>query len=51
MTYMLKICSICGGLFQGYGNNAKPINGGRCCDSCNKKVLAARGFVYVEGGK
>ena len=39
---ILKICSICGGLYQGYGNNANPITVGRCCDNCNKQVLAVR---------
>jgi hypothetical protein len=29
------ICSICGLEYLGCGNNAEPINDGRCCDSCN----------------
>lgn len=42
-------CSICnyemrpwpGG--KGYGNNAEPINSGRCCDMCNwTKVIPER---------
>lgn len=40
---MLKIdehiCSICGKKYDGYGNNAQPINDGRCCDECNRKVV------------
>ena len=24
------------------GNNAQPINDGRCCDSCNQRVIIAR---------
>jgi hypothetical protein len=31
----MKICSICDGEYAEYGNNAQPINGGRCCDACN----------------
>jgi hypothetical protein len=36
-------CSICfAPLVENYsvtGNNAQPINGGRCCDGCNKDVV------------
>jgi hypothetical protein len=39
-------CVICGGLFEGYGNNPWPIadeNDGRCCDKCNEtKVIPER---------
>lgn len=38
----MKICSICQGEYEGYGNNAEPINHGICCDSCNRFVTAAR---------
>lgn len=34
-----KICSICGKKYEGYGNNAQPINDGRCCDYCNSTVV------------
>ena len=34
-----KICSICFRDYEGYGNNAEPINSGRCCDSCNGMVV------------
>ena len=38
-----KTCSICGVKYIGYGNNAWPINNGRCCDDCNNtKVIPAR---------
>lgn len=37
-----KICSICKGKYIGWGNNAYPINNGRCCDSCNNQVLFER---------
>jgi len=35
----VKICSICQRLFKGWGNNAQPVNNGRCCDECNAKVV------------
>ena len=35
-------CSICQQTYEGYGNNARPINDGRCCDECNKLVIMAR---------
>lgn len=34
-----NICSICGDEFEGYGNNAQPVNNGTCCDNCNKRVV------------
>ena len=35
-------CSICRAPSKGFGNNAWPINEGRCCDSCNGMVIVAR---------
>jgi len=35
-------CSICGNVYTGYGNNAEPINDGRCCDTCNGLVIEQR---------
>lgn len=32
-------CSICGGHFTGHGNNAQPINDGRCCSDCDATVV------------
>lgn len=38
-------CSICGKLIEPnafgwiYGNNAQPVNNGRCCDFCNYNVV------------
>ena len=38
-----KTCSVCGNQYEGWGNNAEPINSGRCCDSCNwNQVIPAR---------
>jgi hypothetical protein len=47
-------CSICNGQSFGTGNNAEPINHGRCCDTCNELVIlirmerAARGLPMRE---
>ena len=36
-------CSICEKTINGkYGNNAQPINDGRCCDECNNLVIIER---------
>jgi len=32
-------CSICGKEFEGWGNNAWPVNDGTCCDECNANVV------------
>jgi hypothetical protein len=34
-----QICSICQKAYTGYGNNADPVNSGRCCDDCNALVV------------
>lgn len=34
-----EICSICGKRFYNYGNNARPLNTGRCCDICNISLV------------
>jgi len=36
------ICSICGKQCFGYGNNPEPLATGKCCDECNKTVIAQR---------
>ena len=36
-------CSICENTIKDkYGNNAQPINNGRCCNDCNVLVIIAR---------
>ena len=37
-------CSICGKEIEGRGNNAWPINDGRCCDNCNFAVVIPRRY-------
>ena len=37
------ICSICGNMFSGYGNNPAPFQGEECCGRCNiLAVIPAR---------
>jgi hypothetical protein len=44
-----KTCSICGKRYFGPGNNAQPVNDGRCCDDCNEtRVLPARAALDPE---
>ena len=38
----MEKCSICGKQYEGYGNNAQPVNNGRCCDECNRTVIIPR---------
>lgn len=43
------ICSICKQPYDNFGNNAQPINDGRCCDICNDLyVIPVRiGQIYL----
>ncbi len=38
----MPTCSICGKKYEGYGNNAQPVNNGRCCDNCNATIVVPR---------
>ena len=56
----IETCSICKGdiehkeddngkVYWTSGNNAEPVNDGRCCDICNAKVvLPARLFIIEK---
>lgn len=46
-----KVCSICGKEFDGFGNNAKPVNDGVCCDKCNAEVVIPRRMEECMAGK
>lgn len=35
-------CCLCGMDIEGYGNNAEPLEKGRCCDLCNVIVIDER---------
>lgn len=42
-------CSICRKKYEGYGNNAQPVNNGRCCDRCNTlTVVPKRMEIYMN---
>ncbi len=46
---MEKKCCICKSIFEGYGNNALPIQNGTCCDKCNEIfVFPARLYSNPE---
>lgn len=43
-----KRCSICKNKYAGFGNNARPVNNGRCCEDCNEaRVIPARVRAWV----
>lgn len=42
------ICSICGKEFNGFGNNAEPVNDGICCDKCNQDVVIPRRLADIN---
>ncbi len=42
------ICSICGKEFEGFGNNAEPVNDGICCDKCNTEVVIPRRLADLD---
>jgi hypothetical protein len=46
----VKICSVCGQNYSGYGHNAWPINPGRSCDQCNGLVVSHR-IASVSRGR
>ena len=35
-------CVMCGAVIVGHGHNAAPMAQGKCCDTCNLRVMAAR---------
>jgi hypothetical protein len=49
MENMENTCSICNEKYEGFGNNARPINDGECCDACNQEVIYQRLQMIVEG--
>lgn len=38
----IEKCCICKKTIIGYGNNARPLKDGMCCDECNMKVIKER---------
>lgn len=47
MARSIKHCSICYKEYSGWGNNALPINMGRCCDYCNGNVVIPARFDFL----
>jgi hypothetical protein len=45
----LHTCSICGEEYTGFGNNAQPVNPGRCCDGCNWTVVMPARVTWAFG--
>jgi len=45
-------CDLCHKHYEGFGNNAKPLSNGRCCDKCNEKVIVERlknlGYKFAD---
>jgi hypothetical protein len=51
MARSKKYCSICYKEYSGWGNNALPVNSGRCCDYCNLNVVVfARWDILIRDG-
>ena len=45
---MEKKCCICGETFNGYGNNAEPVEKGTCCDCCNMFYVVPARLIQQE---
>ena len=46
---LVQACSICNGAIVGFGNDAQPINDGRCCDRCHAEhVIPERARRILE---
>tara|TARA_Y100001938_G_scaffold141772_1_gene212065 strand:+ start:753 stop:1115 length:363 start_codon:yes stop_codon:yes gene_type:complete len=39
LVYSVKECVFCSKEIKDWGNNSQPIQKGRCCDDCNKKLV------------
>lgn len=44
-------CSICGKEYTHWGNNAQPINDGRCCDECNATRVVPERISRIAHGQ
>lgn len=42
-----KVCSICQVVFTGWGNNAQPVNDGRCCNNCNSGIVIPARLMLI----
>lgn len=41
-------CVICDKEIIGYGNNARPINDGQCCDECNINIVIPERTILLK---
>ena len=50
---MKNKCCLCGGEFEGYGNDPAPLKeSGECCDRCNaEKVIPTRLDAVLASGE
>ena len=46
-----QICSICQREFTEYGNEAYPVNLGRCCATCNARIVIPARLVQIARNK
>ena len=46
---IVRRCSICQEEFRGQGNNAEPVNEGRCCDPCNHTTVFTARINVMSG--
>ncbi len=44
------ICSICNEPKDDKGNNARPLNNGTCCDTCNQILVIPKRISLVTRG-
>jgi hypothetical protein len=44
-------CTICGRPYTRFGNNAEPINHGRCCDDCNRDIILPARISRIQQGR
>ena len=42
-------CCLCGGIIEGYGNNAAPLKDGDCCDVCNATRVVPERIKKAKG--
>ena len=47
----MNCCSICKEDFEGYGNNAQPVNDGVCCNDCNMMYVIKRRIFDMQMNK
>ena len=43
-----KTCSICCEQYHEFGNNAEPVNDGRCCNYCDDSVVIPARIALAE---